>query len=514
MKNKKIYNNAKIAVFTGILGLVTFSCSDLEDVALDKVTNASSVAPSQLLASAYNQLGAFTDQANAYALTTHSTDEMQGPTRGTDWDDNGRWRNLHTHTWTGTADDVVGAWDGLNKGHALANEAINNSGGDVKIQAEGSFLRAFFMFHIMDLFGQVPFKEFANGESTSKVLTRAEAANQIIADLNLAIPNLPNHSGINTGKATKEAAQAFLAKVYLNKAVYNANPTTPEGPYTFDKADMDKVIAACDAVINSGKFKISTEYFKNFAPDNTEASPELIFAILNEKGQSGNSGSSAQNRYFMTTHYNQNPGGWNGFTTLSDFYNSFEKGDSRLGGTVIDSKNSGLRTGFLAGQQFGVGGVELKDRQGGPLAFTSKPFDFKVANEVDGVRVIKYSPDFTDVASPSNDYVFMRYSDILLMKAEALFRSGSAASGLALVNTLRKVRGINDLSTLTNDNLLAERGHELYWEGWRRNDLIRYGKFTATFENKPNVSPGYRVLFPIPQKEIEINPLLKQNTGY
>ena len=117
MKNTNFKTYINRALLLGALSAGTFSCSDLKDVALDKVTDASSIAPSQLLASAYNQLGgAFTDQANAYALHEHSTDEMQGPTRGTDWDDNGRWRNIHTHTWTGQSSDVVGAWDGLNKG--------------------------------------------------------------------------------------------------------------------------------------------------------------------------------------------------------------------------------------------------------------------------------------------------------------------------------------------------------------------------------------------------------------
>jgi starch-binding outer membrane protein, SusD/RagB family len=85
---------------------------------------------------------------------------------------------------------------------------------------------------------------------------------------------------------------------------------------------------------------------------------------------------------------------------------------------------------------------------------------------------------------------------------------------MILVNQVRKARGLADLATLTETNLLAERGHELYYEGWRRNDLIRFGKFNNPVINRATASPLTRRLFPIPQKELAINPLLKQNEGY
>lgn len=513
MKNTNFKRYLSPAIVAGVIGLTAGSCSKLDDVSLDKVTDASSIAPAQLLASAYNQLGAFTDQANIYALHEHSTDEMQGPTRGTDWDDNGRWRNIHTHTWTGQSSDVVGAWDGLNKGHALANEAINNAGGNKTIIAEGTFLRAFFMFNIMDLFGKVPFKEMKDGQTVSSVLSRAQAADKIIADLEAVLPNLSDATGTNTGAATKQAAQALLAKVYLNRAVYTADPKSPAGPFTFAKADMDKAISYCDAVIASGKFSLTEDYFKNFTPDNTTASKELVFAIANTTGQSLNNGSSVRNRYYMTTHYNQNPSGWNGFTTLSDFYNSFEAGDVRLGGKVADASASGLVTGFQVGQQFGKNGEKLTDRQGNPLVYT-KDCSLTNANEREGIRVIKYTPEFSNIDAPGNDYVFLRFADVLLMKAEALHRSGSSTAGLAIVNQVRTARGLKALAALTDDNLLAERGHELYWEGWRRNDQVRFGKFNAPVVNRTAASPAFRVVYPIPQKEIEINPALTQNEGY
>ena len=116
--------------------------------------------------------------------------------------------------------------------------------------------------------------------------------------------------------------------------------------------------------------------------------------------------------------------------------------------------------------------------------------------------------------APANDYVFFRFADAWLMKAEAMHRSGNTAGALTMVNTLRTARKATALTTLTDAALLAERGREFYWEGWRRNDQIRFGKFNAPVQNRTAVSPDFRVVFPIPQKELEINSNLKQNFGY
>ena len=497
-----------------ILMAGTIGCSNLDDVVLDKSSKAADVLTSLQLKSAYASLGHFTDQASSYALTEHSTDEMQGPTRGADWDDNGRWRNLHTHTWNNQSDDVLGSWNGLNRGHALANEVIADPKATKQQVAEAKFIRAFYIFYTTDLFGQVAFKDLANPGALPKGLSRKEAAEQIISDLKAISGDLPSAVAGNAGTATKEAAAFLLAKTYLNRGVFNQSPTTPAGPFTFEKADMDAVIANADLIINSGKYGLTSNYFDNFHPDNTVRSKELIFVIPNEKGASNDAGSSPRNRYFMTCHYNMSPSGWNGFTTLADFYGSFESTDIRRGAAipgVTDAK--GLRAGFLIGQQFDEKGTALKDREGKPLAFTAE-IDLKTANEVNGIRVIKYQPDYTNLDAPANDYVFFRFADAWLMKAEAMHRSGNTAGALTMVNTLRTARKATALTTLTDAALLAERGREFYWEGWRRNDQIRFGKFNAPVQNRTAVSPDFRVVFPIPQKELEINSNLKQNFGY
>ena len=101
------------------------------------------------------------------------------------------------------------------------------------------------------------------------------------------------------------------------------------------------------------------------------------------------------------------------------------------------------------------------------------------------------------------------------MKAEAILRGGTdAQTPAAIVNAVRANRGVGALSPVNLTTLLAERGRELYLEAWRRNDLIRFGKFNDPVDQRPNASAGTKVVFPIPNIALSSNPNLKQNTGY
>jgi starch-binding outer membrane protein, SusD/RagB family len=504
----------------GAFLLMTVGCTNLEDKVLDRPTTINQTTGSAdltaLLNGVYAQMNSFTDQANVYALTEHSTDEQMGPTRGGDWDDFGTWRRIHQHTWDATHNQVLGSWNNLNTGVFRATETVAAAATNNAVQAEARFLRAYFMFHLVDLYGQVPFREATAGfDSNPKVLTRAAATQFIIDDLTFAIANLP--AAKNPGRATKDAARTLMAKTYLNKAVFTQKPDAPAGPYTFAAADMNLVIANCDAVIASANYKLEPlgQYFDNFHWNNTTLSDELIFVIQNE---SGSPQGSAQNRYRMTMHYNQPySGGWNGFTTLADFYNSFDAADQRRGAAVPGLTDStGMRAGFLVGQQVDKSGKNVLERGGAPLIFTPQ-LNLLYANESNGIRVIKYLPDPKNPGNPGNDYVFFRYADVLLMKAEAILRGGTPTGGAtaaSLVNQVRAVRGVAALATVDATNMLAERGREFYWEGWRRNDMVRFEKFLGKFDQKPTETPAHRVVYPIPQQALDTNPNLTQNFGY
>jgi starch-binding outer membrane protein, SusD/RagB family len=503
MKTSKMMNKK---ILIGALGLtIAFSaCTDLstnekDSVVINTSGGAFSGNPGELLASAYSDLGALTNQANVYALYEQPSDEMIPPTRGVDWGDNGVWRTLHQHTWDPTHQQVLDSWNELNSRAFKCNQVLASSPSAAQA-AQAKFLRAFYMWHVMDLFGQVPFRDVNEGVNVDpRVYTRAEAFDFIVKDLEEALPNLETKGpAADNGTASKAAAHFMLARLFLNKAVYTAEH--PSGPYTFEAADMTKVIDHVNAVTADG-YALENDYFANFTPD---AKKELVFT-----SPSG----SAQNRIYMTLHYDMNPSGWNGFTTLADFYNKFDDEDNRLfaeSPAPLNKPFHGLKRGFLIGQQYKDDGSVLVDsRTQIPLVFTPDvPLSGAATNK--GIRVIKYHP------AHQGKYVFLRYADAFLMKAEAILRGGTDSQGktaLGMVNELREQRGASPLAAISEAAMLDERGFELYWEGVRRVDQIRFGTFTTTWSEKTSTEP-FRVLFPIPQQALDSNPNLVQNDGY
>ena len=528
MKINFIY---KPLICSVVLMTIALSCTDLEidetDSIITRDIDAGGFVPLTNPASALNDLynkagGDFSTQENIFALSEITTDELLVPTRGTDWGDNGVWRQLHTHTWRSDHQFILNSWNTLNQGIFRATEIIE-SNPDASVLAEAKFLRAFNMFFVMDFFGSVPFRGVSEGPDVNPmVMTRSEAFAFIEKDLNEALPGLQSVTPgtANTNKATKESAEFLLAKLYLNANVY-------KGTDTFDNADMQKVINNVDAISSKG-FAIQEGYFQIFEPtDDTET----LLWLKSDIGP----------RIWNTLHYNQNApdntgGGWNGFTTLADFYNSFEgdpesnyvgDGQEERRGFVPDAqtandRNVGIGYGFLINQQYDADGSMLTNRQGVPLKFPKEIPSLVGNGEEEGVRVIKYHPyDPTDTADSGtplinsfrqNEIIF-RYADAHLMKAEAMMRMGGDAT--AMVNELRAAR--TDTPPLPNvgeTELLAERGRELYDEFWRRNDLIRFGQFTEAWQLKEVTGDPNVELFPIPETALLSNPNLVQNPGY
>ncbi|RRO13868.1 RagB/SusD family nutrient uptake outer membrane protein [Flavobacteriaceae bacterium 14752] len=494
--------------------LLLVSCTDLErelGSSINKETSQGLIDARQLVDANYTVLRGFATQDLIFALQEHSGDAVMGPTRGGDWDDNGVWRVLHLHTWATDNNFILNTFNDLSGGVFRSIEALEIAEGQER--GEALFLQAWFVYYLNDLFGQVPFRE--NLDSLGDVpitLKGEEAVNFIVGNLEEAITLLPETSDIS--RANKTTARAFLAKVLLNKAVYVDDDRIP--PFSFENADLNQVVSLCDEVINSGQFSLETgvNYYDNFAPENGQIGSELIFTQANTRGEPGGNVAS---RYLMTLHYNNNPGGWNGFTTIADFYNKFEDGDVRKGGIDYPGHTEvgGLKAGFLIGQQFDADGNPLEDRLGNPLSFTlESPIISDGPNiEVSGVRGLKYLPDYQNVDTPENDFVLLRYADVLLTKAEALFRLGQDGEALQIINDIRTAREASTLSSLTADDIIDERGRELWWEGHRRTDLIRFGEFNDAWTEK-SASEPFRVLFPIPERTVANNPNLTQNPGY
>lgn len=513
----------QFAAFTVLLTVA--SCTKLDQKTKDPnsiATPQAGTAPApSSLSKIYEQLNQLLGQGNSYAMQEHTTDEILGPTRGTDWDDFGTWRKLHLHTWDGSHNQINDTWNGLNGAlfqTTLLAESTTAPASDV---AAAKFLRAYFTYITCDLYGQVQHRPAtAAANVIPDVYTRSQACDAIIAELESIVNVLPAYNHDNRNLATKEAAEFLLAKTYLNKAVYKNDPTKPAGPFTFNQADMQKVITYCNAIIANPSLALNSNYWDNFKWDNGTKSTENIFVRQNSGGI------NVVWATCMGFHYNQAPSGWNGFTTLADFYNSFENGDARKGGPLAGYTDQvGSNVGFLAGQISGPQGgkignpiVPLKDRSGNPLVFTSDVSLF-FSTETKGIRTMKYPLDPSTINnggwSSQNEYVFFRLADVYLMKAEAILRGGSdAQTPLQLVNAVRANRGLGNLASIDLPGLYNERGKELYLETWRRNDMVRYGMFNAPVGERPVASDPSRCVFPIPNIALSSNPNLKQNYGY
>jgi hypothetical protein len=474
--------------------------------------------PAGSLNSIYGNISGQTgDQANLYAMTEVTTDELLVPTRGTDWGDNGVWRTLHAHTWGSTHSQVLNVWNNKNSAVLRATEVIdplsNASAAEV---AEAKFARAYNMWIVMDFFGQVPFRNPTDGpDVTPSVMTRSEAYDMVVSDLTAAIEDLPVSNPVASDKTrpVKATAQFFLAKVKLNAAVYNGS---------YGANDLTDVISLVDAIENDGYLITNGNYFDLFVgPDYSNT--DVIWSVSAGMG----------NRAWNGLHYNQahtgnGGGGWNGFTTLAEFYDKFEgpANDNSVGQgqeerrgytqtmASTDAANEGFGFGFQFGQMYGWDGSTAKaltTRAGDPLVFTKDMPGLIGNNEVTGIRLLKYSPAngaFTE------GVVMARFSDAHLMRAEAKLRGGDNAGALADVNALRALRtNTTALTTLDEAALLDERGRELYTEGWRRNDMIRFGVFANGWWEKA-AGDGHTDLFPIPSSALLSNPNLVQNDGY
>jgi len=468
-----------------------------------------------LLTTAYRDLNAFQNQDGPFSLQENSSDECLVPTRGADWDDNGVWRVVHAHTWNAEHSQVTSVFNSMLK---TVFDATNVMAFNPNPQqtAEAKFIRALAMYTVLDLYGQVPFREVGeNLLNPPQVYKGLDAANFIISELESIMTNLPAGTVANAGRANQAAARVLLMKLYLNKGTYGANRGTP----TFDNADMQKVITNADAITG---YTLSANYFDNYHYDNTTRTTENIFVLKNDLDV-GN-GNNVRSRWYMTLHYSQPPGGWNGFSTLADVYNKFEATDKRRKDSIIGSSNiHGVTVGLLRGQQYDKNGGLYKDRRNNNLVYLD---DVKLQEtdpntlERTGIRVIKYPIQYNasgaGVDNAGNDYVIFRYADVMLMKAEALMRQSAPnnAAALVLVNQVRTIRSASALAAITLPVLLDERQREFYWDGWRRQDMVRFGTFLAPRTLKPAVSDPKYLWFPIPSTALAVNPNLSQNPGY
>ncbi len=498
-----------------VLFLVGQSCTDLEVPLQDSVSASTEdgsfggvVSTVNSLEALYNNIENLNAQNNEYALMEVTADNIAVLTRGADWGDNGVWRQLHNHSWNATQLYVLNSWNNRNSQVLAATQLLDPaSGADASITAQAQVIRAINMFMVLNFFGQVPFRGVNEGVDVDPtVLSAQEAFDFILEDLNTAISsgNLhtdgPDGDIFNIGEAT---ARFLRAKVNLNSM--SILGSAPAGA-------MDAVIDDVDAIELLGFTLDDSDgpngYFDIWDLSAAAGNDEVIMALDVGTGQ----------RVFNMIHPNQT--GWNGFVTLTETFRlhgtSDVNDDARLG--LAGPDFNGLSTGYLRGQQLNGSGEPLQDRQGTSLVYEDELLtSLEINNERNGIRIVKYPQRGADgFPDPTNNFVWLRFAEALLMRAEAGLRGGEGADPLADVNLIRERAGVATLGSITLEELKDEITKELNSEAniaGNRAVQIRFGTFADTWEMK-TVQDEFRNLFPIPATALGSNPNLVQNEGY
>lgn len=541
---------AVLMVAAGIFALS--ACTRLDQHVYSVVPNANFwQTPEQVaagVAPAYQALTAIPN-GNVLQMNEITTDEIIVPTRGSDWYDGGEWQQLWLHTWNAQSGHVNDAWNDLYGGIGKINFTLSivdnlqtKPDNLANIDAELKTLRAYYYLLAMDMYGNVPLvTNFNTNPDSVTNSSRQDVYKFIESELKANIDLLPeNVDGSTYGRMTKWCAFAILAKLYLNAQVYTNQPAWQD------------CIAACDSILGSSKYSLMQDYFDNFSPDN-EKSTENIFVVPFDKiNIAGNNWEMNTLHYQNNTNFGLSGNPYNGFCSEAPYYYTFDTTSTyRTQAGITYRTFNDQRTGqFLVGQQFSARYayppyrdvvVASSDPSVTPLIDLQTNLSLKftpvIATLSDpassfrlvGVRNIKYFPEAGTAGQQSNDMVLFRLADIMLMKAECEVRLGTdKADALSLVNQIREraYNGSKDydwtMGQLTLDNILAERGRELAWEGWRRDDMIRYeiasGKpyFGAARTPAKTLDPTdhHLDIFPIPAPQITSNPNLKQNPGY
>jgi hypothetical protein len=439
-----------------------------------------------------------------FAVQEAGTDEAVITQKGGDWFDGGLYIRMHKHefspqTW-GINDAWANAYDGIFQCNTLLDGTITAAQ-----RAQVRTLRAYFYWRLLDVFGNVPLVTKAGTAAPQS--NRPDVYEFVVAELTAVLPDLPAGKQ-EYGRVSKGAANALLARVYLNSRIYTNGA----------KSEYQKAIDAADAVINSGVYSLSASYAAVFDPKNVENVEHIFVAPFDESTGTGAVWPMMTLHYPSQLTFKLQEQPWNGFSTLEDFYNSYEDADNRKAANFIVGPQYDLQGNQLLDLAFDKG-----DKDGPGLNYT--PFInelFPNASRQGGARFGKFSIKVGQKNDADNDYPLLRFGEVLLNKAEALQRlSGNWSEGtaLGLVNQLRTRAGAPVFASITEGQMLAERGRELFVEAHRRTDLIRFGVYGNSWWEKPaDPAAANHVIMAIPVEQmLATAPTafpLKQNPGY
>ena len=528
------------AVLIGIAALGAVACTDLTEVVYDEVTE-SNFHPTErdfaaLVALAYTPLQqVWMGWHGLLDVTGEASDELVTPVRlpRGGWYDGGIYIRLHQHTWDGNLTQTRSLWSRVYGGINSVNRVIYQvESGIVPLDeaaqrkgiAELRALRAYYYFLLIDNFGNVPVvTDFTDTELPAQK-TRQEVYDFLVTELTEAIPDLSTEAGTATyGRVNRWTALGILARVYLNAGVYTGTP------------QWSKVIPLADEIINSGKYQLDASYRKPFSRTNETSGENIWLVQYHETFTTCNNFHMKTLKPFLRYVFGLAAQPWGGSSANPQFIDTYDPEDGRLD----DS--------WLRGPHFDPNGVGYDFTQTIPIITAAEYWH--------GYPVWKYEIYSGERGCSDVDYPILRYAEVLMMKAEALLRTGQEAAAAAIVTGVRQRNFVGDAAakaTVTGAQLLGgsqynygwydtdgivktaaggtptlnggadiqyggfldELGREFAAEGHRRTDLIRFGVFTTKtwFNHVPN--GDYRIIYAIPITQLEANPKLSQNPGY
>lgn len=478
--------------------------------------------------------------ANGYYYNSEmAADQIAWPQKGRNGYDNGDHIRLHYHTWTADESRMREAWQLMWTGIGFCNSAIIDiskldtatvgmtSEELTGVISELKVLRAFSYMKVMDMWGNVPISEKVPVGSdiiVSPTKPRDSVFAYIESELLENIPKLPVTTNEFIGRISQAGGYAMLAELYLNADVWTGKPM------------WDKCIAACDKIMSgkaggiNGGPALAPDIDEAFSNTNWKSKEPLLEIAYSKKGGFTFDFQGFFTGYdYMEAAQQTDFSGWNAMVTIPSAFDAFDDADLRK------------KDWFLFGPQYKFGTktpiLGSEEYAGKPIVFVNNirknskgqtgEGSMIDGEENSGARFDKYKPGVLGAANyRETHYLIYRLTEIYFDKAEALMRkNGGKATQEAvdLINDCRERAFDPDVwdskkyttASMTLDTLLAERGREFIFEGKRREDLIRFGKFTTTswWDHKPDGDKN-KTLFPIPNTQLGANPELVQNPGY
>lgn len=533
---KSIYSTILIGV--GLCGFLSVnSCTNLDEEVFSEVLSKD-FKPGErdlpsIVAPVYASFRSLMFGWQGYFdLQEESADHIITPVRPNGWDDAGTYRRMHQHNWTTIQWQPYNTWQQAYSSITKANMIIMQIEeetlplpSDVASAAiaELRAARALAYYLLLDNHGNVPIVTDYRDVELPEQKTREEVYRFVLNELTEVVPSLSEEVASMYGRMNVWAAKALLAKIYLNAQVYTG------------EQQWEKVIAETEDIIQSGAFRLDIAYKDVFSSTN-ESSPEIIFAVpYDEVYGHGNQLHMKTLSPLSRLVYNMAAGPWGGNCAVPQFIDTYDQDDQRLYDSWLQGPQYNATTGDIAityvKEVSGIGG------------------DGTVAADNAGYRLGKYAVKNGATNNLDNDYPMFRYADILMMKAEALLRTGRENEAALLVSEVRErafksapdkapvtgaellkgstynygwqekdgtVNGNNGGADIKFGRFLDELGWEFAGEARRRQDIIRFGVFQTKpwFNHRPHARAQSRTLFPIPNDEINKNPKLDQNPGY